>query len=92
MLAVFEVYLVDGKSSRNLLSAEQLRETGAKVMTLEEATKEGFAGLHPLSDAGELRLISVSRRDAPWIQRSLEAHDAVASFRVHDVDWAASSR
>lgn len=88
MLSVFEVYLVPGKSSRNLLSAELLRETDAKVMTLEEATTAGFAGLKPLSDAGDLRLISVSRRDAAWIQRTLEAHDAVASFRFHEVDWA----
>ena len=36
-------------------------------------------------DVGEIRLIAVSRRDAPWVHRSLEQNEAVASFRVHDV-------
>lgn len=84
-MAVFEVYLARGKSADDLLSAEILRETQAQIMTLDEAEKVGFRGLQPVADAGELRLIAVTRRDAPWVHRSLEQNEAVASFRVHDV-------
>jgi hypothetical protein len=86
MKAVFEVYLVKGAGSENLLSAEMLRETSAQVMTLAEAERVGFQGVEPLAGVGELRLIAVQRRDAPWIHRTLETSDAVASFRVHEVD------
>jgi len=85
MLAIFEVYLARGKSSDDLLSAEMLRDTQAQIMTVEEAEKVGFQGLQPVAGAGEIRLIAVSRRDAPWVHRSLEQNEAVASFRVHDV-------
>jgi hypothetical protein len=86
MLAVFEVYLVQGRSADELLTEEVLKSTKAQVMTVDEAKKVGFHGLTPVAGRGELRLIAVSRRDAPWIHRTLETNEAVASFRVHEVD------
>jgi hypothetical protein len=85
MMAVFEVYLARGKSGDDLLSAEVLRETQAQIMTVEEAEKVGFQGIQPVEGAGEIRLIAVTSRDAPWVHRSLEQNEAVASFRVHEV-------
>jgi hypothetical protein len=85
MMAVFEVYLVKGKGQDDLLTPEVLRETKAQIMTIDEAEKVGFRGIEPVAGAGEVRLIAVVRRDAPWIHRTLEGNEAVASFRVHEV-------
>ncbi|EYF06338.1 hypothetical protein [Chondromyces apiculatus] len=86
MMVVFEVYLARGKSAEDLLSAETRKETGAQIMSIEEAKAVGFSGLAPLEGVGEVRLIAVRRSDAPWVHRSLEGSDVVASFRVHDVE------
>ncbi|WP_437634394.1 hypothetical protein [Sorangium sp. So ce854] len=86
MMTVFEVYLAEGTGSADLLSAEVLKETGAQIMTLKEAEMVGFQGLQALDGAGDVRLIAVAARDAPWIHRSLEGSRAVVSFRAHQVD------
>lgn len=86
MLAVFEVFLAPGGESRPLLTEEIARETMAQVMTYDEAVKVGFSGLEPDPKGREVRFIAVRRRDAPWIHRALETNEAVASFRVHEVD------
>jgi len=86
MLAVFEVYLTRGKSAADVLNPDIVKETNAQIMTIEEAKKVGFGGLETLEGVGEVRLIAVAKRDAPWIHRTLETSDAVASFRVHEVD------
>jgi len=87
MMVIFEVFLAPGADIGGLLSEEQQRETQAQIMTLDEAQKVGFKGFsEPADKDKEVRLIAVSKRDAPWIHRSLESSDAVASFRVHDVD------
>ncbi|WP_437967213.1 hypothetical protein WMF04_47990 [Sorangium sp. So ce260] len=86
MMTVFEVYLAPGTASADLLSAEVLSETGAQIMTLQEAELVGFQGLKALDGAGDVRLIAVRARDAAWIHRCLETHGAVASFRAHQVD------
>lgn len=86
MLAVFEVYLARGKSDADILSPDVIKETNAQIMTIEQAKKVGFGGLETMEGVGEVRLIAVAKRDAPWIHRTLEMSDAVASFRVHEVD------
>ncbi|XYH97488.1 hypothetical protein ACMHYB_58670 [Sorangium sp. So ce1128] len=86
MMTVFEVYLAEGRGSADLLSAEVLKETGAQVMTLKEAELVGFQGIQALDGAGDVRLIAVAARDAPWIHRCLEGSGAVVSFRAHQVD------
>ena len=34
----------------------------------------------------QTRLVAVAPRDAQWVHRVLETHEAVAGFRRHDVD------
>jgi len=86
MMMVFEVFLAPGAREHQLLSDELKRETQAQVMTLDDARKVGFAGLPEPPPNTEVRLIAVARRDAPWVQRTLETNEAVGSFRVHEVD------
>jgi hypothetical protein len=86
MLKVFEVFVASGSNPDELLSEEVLKETQAQVMTVDEAKAVGFSGLAPDPKGRERRLIAVAERDAQFIQRRLEAHGGVASFRVHDVD------
>lgn len=86
MMTVFEVYLAPGTAGADLLTAEVMSETGAQVMTLQEAELVGFQGLKTLDGAGDVRLIAVRARDAAWIHRCLETSGAVASFRAHQVD------
>ena len=86
MLILYEVVIPTGKSPDGLLSEEVLRETQAQVMTLDEASALGFSGAQPDKKGREVRLIAVAPRDAQFIQRRLEASDAVQSFRKHEVD------
>lgn len=52
----------------------------------DEARRLGFDGVPDPPDGKDLRLIVVAQRYVPWIHRSLDASDAVLSFRVHPVD------
>ena len=85
MMVVYEVHLAPDAGAVELLSEEILRETQAQVMTLDEARKVGFGGLPAPPPGVDVRLIAVAKRDAGWIQRRLEALEAVAGFRVHEV-------
>lgn len=85
MFVLFEVFLAPGAAAE-LLSADTLRETQAKVMTLDEARQSGFHGLPEPPEDREVRVIVVAQRYVPWIHRSLDASDAALSFRVHPVD------
>jgi hypothetical protein len=86
MLTLFEVLVAAAHDADSLLSAEVLQETGAQVMTLDQAAALGFSGMQPDSQGREVRLIAVSPRDAQFVQRRLEANDAVLSFRKHEVE------
>jgi hypothetical protein len=86
MMVVFEVHIAQGSDPATLLTPETLRETAAQVMTFAEAKQVGFAGLGDAPADHEVRLVAVAKRDAAWIQRSLEANEGVAQFRVHEVD------
>ena len=85
MMVVFEVFLATGSDPSLILTEETKRETGAQVMTLDEARKVGFQGITD-AEGHEVRLIAVAKRDAPWVHRALETNEVVASFRMHDVD------
>jgi hypothetical protein len=86
MLIVYEIVVARGHDPDALLSEEALRDTQAQVMTLDEAQAVGFSGALPDPRGREIRLIAVAPRDAQYVQRRLEANDAVQSFRVHEVD------
>ncbi len=85
MLTLFEVVIARGHDPDALLSQEALADTQAQVMTLDEAKAVGFSGAQPDAKGREIRLIAVAPRDAQYVQRRLEANDAVQSFRVHEV-------
>jgi hypothetical protein len=85
MMVVFEVVLAPEANPDELISEDIKRDTGAQIMTLDDARKVGFSGL-PESPGKEVRLIAVRKRDAPWIHRTLETSEAVSGFRVHEVD------
>ena len=86
MLHVFEVFVAPGHDPDALLSEETLAETQAQVMTPDEAAAVGFSGIQPDAKGREVRLIAVAQRDSQWVQRKLEANEAVTSFKVHEVD------
>jgi len=86
MMVVFEVHLAPDAEPQSLLSAEVLRETQAQIMTVAEAKKVGFDGVPDPPPGREVRLIAVTKRDAPWIHRALETNEAVGAFRMFDVD------
>ena len=86
MMVVFEVHVAPGNDPAGLLSAETLRDTAAQVMTLDDARKVGFAGLPDAPHDHEVRYIAVAKRDAAWIHKRLEITEAVATFRMFDVD------
>lgn len=86
MLVLFEVVVVPGRDPDTLLSDEVLADTQAQVMTLAQAAAVGFSGALPDAKGRELRLIAAAPRDTQYISRRLEASDAVASFRVHQVE------
>lgn len=86
MITVFEVLVDAAGDADALLSEEALRETRAQVMTLAQAAERGFSGARPDPQGREVRLIAVPARDAQFVQRRLEANDAVLSFRKHDVE------
>ncbi len=86
MMVVFEVHVAPGADPNHLLTAETQRETQAQIMTFDEARKVGFGGLPAAPTDHEVRLIAVAKRDASWIHRSLETNEAVATFRMFDID------
>ena len=86
MMVVFEVHVAPGADPKTLLTAETQRETQAQVMTLDEAKKVGFGGLPAPPADHEVRFIAVAKRDASWVHRALEGNEAVANFRMFDVD------
>lgn len=84
-MVVFEVFVAPGADPSQILREETCRETQAQIMTLAEAQKMGLRGV-PDPGGKEVRLILVKRQYLNWIHRSLEMSDAVAIFRVHELD------
>lgn len=86
MMVVFEVHVAPGADPSHIITKETQRETQAQVMTIDEAKKVGFGGLPAAPADHEVRFIAVAKRDASWIHRSLETNEAVATFRMFDVE------
>lgn len=84
-MVVFEVFVAPGADPSQILREETCRETQAQIMTLADAQKMGLRGV-PDPGGKEVRLILVKRQYLNWIHRSLEMSDAVAIFRVHELD------
>lgn len=86
MMVLFEVFLAPGSDASALLSPETAKETGAVVMTIPEAEALGFAGMPADPEGRDRRLIAVRKADAAWLNRTLEASEVVAGFRMFDVE------
>jgi predicted Zn-dependent protease with MMP-like domain len=84
-MVVFEVFVAPGADPSQILREETCRETQAQIMTLADAQKLGLRGV-PDPGGKEVRLVLVKRQYLNWIHRSLEMSDAVAIFRVHELD------
>lgn len=84
-MVVFEVFVAPGGDPSQMLSEETRRETQAQVVTHAEAERLGLRGL-PDPEGKDVWVVLVNQRYVNWIHRSLEMSDAVAKFRVHEVD------
>ncbi len=85
-MVVFEVYLTPGANPEELFTPETLKETQAKVMTLEEAQRAGLDGFQRSNHPGDLRLVLCDDREARFVHMRLEGSGIVSSFRGHEVD------
>jgi hypothetical protein len=86
MVIVFEVFILPGRNPSELVSPETLQDTGAQVMTADEARAVGFEGIQADPQGREARFVAVRERDAQRFHRIFENHPAVGSYRVHEVD------
>lgn len=85
MMHIFECHLAAGSDPDTLLSPETLRETGAQVMTPDEARAVGFTRIAEPKGGGEVRLVAVAARDSQWLHRVMERSEIVTSYKVHEV-------
>jgi hypothetical protein len=84
MLNLFIAYLTPGGDPSTILTADTKSDTGAAVMTPDEAKAVGFGGLPEIP--GNVALIVVKTIDRGRIINALEASPIVAKFSMHDVD------
>jgi len=84
-MKLYEVFLVPDRDASSLLSSEALAETGAQIFTPAEAELVGLQGL-PNDPEGRPRLlIAFKPGDEGFIGGRLEAHEAVAQFKLHEL-------
>ncbi len=82
-MKLFEVFIVEGCDTSKILSPEVLAETGAQMMTPAEAAFVGLEGI-PDDPEGRTRvLVACQPADERLISTRLEAHEGVASFKLH---------
>ena len=82
-MKLFEVFLGEGVNADSVLSAEVLEETGAQVMTPEQAELVGLEGV-PADPEGRRRILIACRpQDERLITSRLERHEGVNGFKLH---------
>lgn len=81
MHVMFEVLLVPGALVDNLLSAETLEDTNARLMTRAQVDATGFVGLDD-DDGDHRHYVIVRHRDQNRVQYALDSHTDVRGFRV----------
>lgn len=87
MHVAFVVHMAEGADAEALFSDETKRETQAVVMSLEDAGKMGLSTSGIEAKAGQVvQIVIVARRDAAWIQRTLESGEGVAGFQMVEVN------
>ena len=84
-MKLFEVFLTPGRDAAGILSKDTLDDTGAQVFSPAEARLVGLQDI-PEDPEGRARVfIACGPADEGYIQSRLEAHDAVAAFKLHDI-------
>ncbi len=86
MLVLFEVHIARTADPSQLLSPEVARDAKARILTLEEARKVGFAGLPEPDTDKQVRYIAAVGRDAQFIRHVLETSAIVDKLRAHEVE------
>lgn len=86
MLVVFAVYLAKGHGDDELISEEMLQHSKAQVMSLAQAERVGFRGIHPHPSGGDVQVIVARKQDVSWIQRRLDSNAWVQQFDMAEVD------
>lgn len=85
MMVLFRILLDKGYNPDELLSDEVLKETKARIITLEQANVMGLKGL-PQNPADKVvRFILVSERDAGFIQSRLEGSPNVLLIEMSEL-------
>jgi hypothetical protein len=82
-MKLFEVFVVPGHDPSNIFSPEVLAETGAQVMTPAQAKFVGLEGIPDDPEGRDRILVACQPADERLIASRLEAHEAVASFKLH---------
>ena len=80
---LFEVFLTPGSSGENLLTPNVHEETGAQVMTVEQAAFVGLEGIPDDPQGRARRLIACQASDQRLIASRLDAHAEVAAYKLH---------
>ncbi len=83
---IFEIHLARGADPSQLISADNLRDAKARLMTWDEARATGLTNLPEPPADKEVRYISAIGRDAKWIHHMLENHPLVAKIRSYEVE------
>lgn len=85
MKVLFEVTLFGDVNINDLLTEETKQDTGAQIMTEEQAASVILAAGVP--ESGRVRAFIVcNRSDVRRIQNALEAHEGVAGFQVYELE------
>ena len=85
MIVIFRVLISQGCNPDDLLSDEVLKETKARIMTLEQASAMGLEGL-PQSPADMVvRFVLVAHSEAGFIQSRLEGNPSVSLIEMSEL-------
>ncbi len=84
-MKLFEVFLAPGSDATGILSKKTLAETGAQIFTPEQAALVGLEGIPPDPEGRDRVFIACGPADERFINSRLEAHAAVAVFKLHDL-------
>jgi hypothetical protein len=82
---LFEIHLARGADPTQLISADNLRDAKARLMTWDEA-RAGLANLPEPPADKVVRYISAIGRDAKWIHHMLENHPLVTKIKTYEVE------
>jgi hypothetical protein len=83
MMIVVELRVRPGFEKDDFMSEEAQKETGARILTREEAENIGLGGLPEVD--GDVRYVFVNGRERQWVERAIDAYPEVTGYNVYDV-------